>query len=165
MRTAFRLLLLAAGAALGVWLWTVFFPSPQRVILERMTRLAATVTVGANDSNLVRAAKAAHLVDFFTTDAEIVLSGTDLPGRTFSGREEIRDAALAGLATVKTLRVQFLDVTVRLAPDRHSADVSCTGKVDAGDSKDFGVQELHFQFKEVDGNWLISRVETVKTLS
>ena len=43
--------------------------------------------------------------------------------------------------------------------------MSCTVKVNAGDSKDYGVQELHFQFKKVDGNWLISRVETVKTLS
>ena len=33
------------------------------------------------------------------------------------------------------------------------------------DSKDFGVQEMHFQLKKVDGNWLITRAETVKTLS
>ncbi len=32
-------------------------------------------------------------------------------------------------------------------------------------SKDFGVQEMHFQLKKVDGDWLITRVETVKTLS
>jgi hypothetical protein len=165
MKTAFRLVVLAAGIALGVWLWAVLFPMPQEVIEKKIGSLATTVTVGANDSNFVRAAKAANLVDFFTTDAEIILTGTDLPDRILSGREEIRETALAGLTTVKALKVQFLDVTVRLAADQQSADVDCTGEVNAGDSKDFGVQELHFQFKKVDGAWLISRVETVKTLS
>jgi hypothetical protein len=164
MKTAFRLVLLAAAAALGFWLWTVFFPSPQKVIVGRVASLAATATVSANDSNLARAAKAANLVGFFTLDAEIVLDAPELAHRTLSGREEIRETALAGLAGIRTLNVQFLDVTARLGADRQSADVSCTAKVNAGDSKDYGVQEMHFQFKKVDGDWRISRVETVKTL-
>jgi hypothetical protein len=36
--------------------------------------------------------------------------------------------------------------------------------VTVGDSKDFGIQELRFQFRKLDGDWLITRAETVKTL-
>jgi hypothetical protein len=165
MKTAFRLVFLAAVAVLGVWLWTILFPSPEKVVLKKISSLAATATVSAQDSNLIRAAKAANLVDFFTTDAQIILNVPDLPNRTLSGREEIQETALAVLANVKTLNVQFLDVTVQIGADKQAADVSCTVKVNAGDSKDYGVEELHFQFKKVDGTWLISRIETVKTLS
>ncbi len=165
MKTIFRLVFLIVVAALGFWLWAILFPGPEKVIQKKIASLAATTTVSAKDSNLMRAAKVANLVDYFTTDAEIILNAPDLPNRTLSGREEIRETALAGFASVKTLNVQFLDVTVRVGTAGETADASCTVKVNAGDSKDYGVQELHFQFKKVEGNWLISRVETVKTLS
>ena len=111
MKTAFRLIFLAAIVVLGFWLWTILFPSPEKVVLKKMSSLAATATVSAQDSNLIRVAKAANLVDFFTTDAEIILNVPELPNRTLSGRDEIRETALAVLTNVKTLNVQFLDVT------------------------------------------------------
>lgn len=165
MKTLFRVVFLAAVAVLGFWLWTILFPSPEKVVLKKMSSLAATATVSVQDSNLIRAARAANLVDFFTMDAEIILNVPDLPNRTLSGRDEIRETALAVLTNVKTLNVQFLDVTAQIGADKQTADVSCTVKVNTGDSKDYGVQELHFQLKKVDGIWLINRVETVKTLS
>ena len=165
MKIVFRLVLVIAVAALGFWLWTVFFPSPEKVILKRISSLAATATFNANDGNLTRAAKATSLVDYFSPDAEIVLDGSDLGNRTLSGRDEIRETTLGVFGGLKMLKVQFLDVTVRVGADAQTADVNCTAKVNTGDSKDYGVQELHFQLKKVDGHWLITRVETVKTLS
>jgi len=164
MKLTLRLVLLAAVIGLGFWLWTVFFPGPEKVVLKKIAALAATATIGANDSNLIRAAKAANLAGFFAVDAQIILNVSDLPNRTFSGRAEIQETALAGFANIKVLNVRFLDANVRLGADKQTADVDCTGEVNAGDKKDFGVQELHFQFKKVDGAWLITRVETVKTL-
>ena len=164
MKIAFRLVLLAAAAGLGLWLWTVFFPGPEQVILRKISRLAATATFTAGDSNINRAAKAANLAGFFAPDAQIILDGTGQAARTLSGRDEIRETALGAFASLTTLKVRFLDVTVRLGADQQTADVSCTARVDVGDSKDFGVQELRFQLKKIDGDWLITRVETVKTL-
>jgi len=165
MKTALRLVLLAAVAALGFWLWIVFFPSPEKVVLKKIASLAATATFSAGDGNITRANKVGNLIGFFAVDAEIVFDAPGQGARTLSGRDEIRDAARAGFASLTTLKVEFLDVTVRLGADRQTADVNCTAKVNAGDSKDFGVQEMHFQLKKVDGNWLITRAETVKTLS
>lgn len=165
MKMIFRLALLAAVAALGFWLWTIFFPSPEKAVLKKISGLAATATLRAEDSNLIRAAKAANLAGFFAADARIILNVSDLPNRTLDGREEIRETALGGFANTRVLNVKFLDASVRLGADKQTADVDCTAEVNAGDRKDFGVEELHFQFKKTDGDWLITLVETVKTLS
>ena len=58
MKIVFRLVLLAALAAGGFWLWTVLFPSPEKVVRRQIARLAATATFKAGDNNLTRAAKA-----------------------------------------------------------------------------------------------------------
>jgi hypothetical protein len=165
MKLARHLVLMAVVAGLGFWLWTVFFPSPEKMIRKEIAGLAATATLKSGDSNLMRAAKAANLAGLFATNAQIILNVPDLPNRTLSGREEIQETALGGLANIPTLNVKFLDVNVRISADKQTADVDCTGEVNAGDKRDFGVQELHFQFKKIDGDWLITLAETVKTLS
>jgi ketosteroid isomerase-like protein len=165
MKITFRLVLLAAAAVLGFWLWTIFFPGPEKLVLRKISSLATTATFSASDSNITRAAKAGNLVGYFTTDAQIIFDAPGQAARTLSGRDEIREAAYGGFASLPALKVQFLDVTVRIGTDKQTADVNCTARVTAGDSKDYGVQEMHFQLKKVDGSWLISRAETVKTLS
>jgi len=121
--------------------------------------------IGTNDNNLTRAGKAMKLVSFFAPDGQITFDATGYPARTLSGRDEIKEAVLAGFTGLTQLKVQFLDATVRFGADRQTADVSCTARVDAGDSKDYDVQEIRFQLKKVDGDWLITLAATVKTLS
>ncbi len=165
MKTAIRITLLVAVGVLGFWLWSIFFPTPEKLVFRKMSRLAAGATFKADDSNLTRVGKANGLVSLFASDAQIIIALSGQNGHTISGREEIREAALAGFTSLPALNVEFLDVSVRLGADRQTADVSCTAKVNAGDRKDYGVQEMHFQWKKVDGDWLIFRAETVKTLS
>ena len=165
MKITFRILLLAVVGVFLYWLGTVFFPSPEKVVLRKISSLAAAATIRANDSNLTRVGKANALVSLFAPDAQIIISVSGPRGHTFSGRDEIREATMAGFTSLPTLNVEFLDVTVRLGADKQTADVSCTAKVNAGDRKDYGVQEMHLQLKKVDGDWLIFRAETVKTLS
>jgi len=164
MKIAVRLVLLAALAGLGCWLWTVLFPSPEKLVLRKISNLAANACLGADEGNLSRAAKASQVVGEFAGDAEIVV---DIPGyaaHTLSGRDEIREAVLGGFANVASLNVRFLDARARVAADKQTAEVSCTARVSVGGSQDFGIQELHFQLKQVEGDWRIARVETVKTL-
>jgi hypothetical protein len=165
MKTAVRLVLFAALAALGFWLWMVMFPTAEKVILKRMASLASTATFNASDSNINRASKAASLVAYFSEQAEIII---DVPGwgsRTLGNKDEIREAAYGGFAALPGLKVSFLDTTVRVGADKATAEVSCTARIFVGNDKDYGVQEIHFKLKKTDGNWLITRVETVKTLS
>jgi hypothetical protein len=164
MKTAGRLVLLAVLAGLGFWLWTILFPSPEKIVLKKISALAATATVRASDGNLTRATKLSNLISYFSTDAEIVCDVPGLEIRTLSGRDEIRQAAAGGFTQLSTLNVQFFDATAHAAADQQSAVATCTARVSAGDSKDFGIQEMKFQFKKIDHDWLITRAETVKTL-
>lgn len=163
MKIVFRLAVLAVVAALGFWLWTILFPSPEKAVLRKMAGLASAATFNADAGSLARAAKAGNLTGFFSPAAQIILDTPGLGARTFSGRDEIREAALAGFATLNSLKVKFLDTTVQISADKQTANVSCTIEVNAG--KDYGAQEMHFQFRKIDGAWLITRAETVKTLS
>lgn len=164
MRIVIRLVLLAALAALGWWLWTVCFPSAERVIYKKMASLADTVSFSADAGNLTRAAKASNFIGYFSVDAEIAVDTPELGAHTLSSRDDIREAGNGAFAALPGLKVSFLDTTVAVAADKQSAEVSCTVKVVVGGEKDYGVQEMHFQFKKIDGDWLITRAETVKTL-
>lgn len=165
MKIVFRLGLLAAAAGLGFWLWLLVFPSPETLVRQKISGLAATVTLSASDGNITRATKVSNLLGYFATDAEISFNVTGYPGRTLSGRDEIRATAAAGFTSLTTLEVQFLDVNVHIGAGKQTADVSCTARVNAGDKRDYGVQELHFQLRKIDGDWRITRVETVTTLA
>lgn len=164
MKTALRLALFAAAAGAGFWLWTVLFPSPEKIVLKKVSNLAAIATISASDGNITRVSKVSNLIGYFSTDAEIIFDVSGVGARTLSGRDEIRETAAGGFTQVPSLKVQFFDTAAKVAPDKQSAEVTCTARVSAGDSKDFGIQELHFQFKKIDGDWLITRAETVKTL-
>src|ERR1019366_5029129 len=135
MKIAFRLALLALAAGLGFWLWTILFPSPEKVVLKKVADLAATATIKAGD-------------------------GT----RTLSGRDELRETAAGAFTQLSSVNVQFFDATAKVTADKQSAVVTCTARVSVGDGKDFGIQELRVQFKKIDGDWRITRAETVKTL-
>ena len=164
MKIAFRLVLAAAAAGLVFWLWTVLFPSPEKIVLNKISKLAAIATVSAGDGNLIRAAKVSNLIGYFSTDAEIHYDVPDGGAHMLNGRDEIRQAAAAGFMQLSSIKVQFFDAAARVSPDKQSAVVTCTARVHAGNSRDFGIQELRFQFKKIDGDWLITRAETVKTL-
>lgn len=164
MKIVSRLVLLAILGGLGFWLWTVLFPNPEKVVLRRISSLAATATVSAGDGAITRATKVSNLIGYFTTDAVISYDVTGMGAHTLSGLDEIRETAAGGFANVTSLKVLFRDATARVSPDKQSAEVSCTARVSTGDSKDFGIQELRIQFQKVGGDWLITRVETVKTV-
>lgn len=164
MKITFRIVLLAVAAGLGFWLWTILFPSPEKQVLKKISSLAETATLSADDGNITRAGKVSNLIGFFSADAQIVL---DIPGMghgTLNGRDEIREAAAGGFTRLKSLNVKFLDATPKVSADKQSAEVNCTAEVRMDSSKELGVQELLFYFKKLDGEWRITRVESVKTL-
>ncbi len=165
MKIAFRLLLLAAALALGVWLWTVLFPAPEKVIRQRLAKLARTVSFSGNESQIMRLAGARNLAGFFSTNIEINI---DVPGRvhhSFMGREEITQAALAARSGTGSLTVKFPDIEVTVAPDRQSAVADLTLEANIPGEPNPIVQEMKFTLQKTDGEWLITRVETVRTFT
>ncbi|HEY4952605.1 MAG TPA: hypothetical protein VII71_04365, partial [Verrucomicrobiae bacterium] len=78
MKNAFRFVFLAVIVALGVWLWLILFPGPEKIIRKQLAKLAQTVSFSSNEGNLVRMAGAENVGGFFSTNAEVNL---EMPGR------------------------------------------------------------------------------------
>jgi hypothetical protein len=150
---------------LGYWGWRVWFPGPEQAIRKRLTELARTASFTGREGTLVKLANAQALTTFCTPDVEIIL---DVPGhsrQTISGHDELLQAAAAARSYSHAVKVELFDILVTVAPDKNSAVAELTVKANVPSERDFYVQELRFTLKQVEGKWLISRVESVKTLS
>jgi len=165
MKIVFRLAWLLGLAALGIWLWTVLFPAPDKVIRRRLTELARTASFSPDGSDLARLAAARNLAGFFSTNVEMKV---DLPhfGRLNEmDREEITQAAFAAGSRAGGLQVKFPDMIVTVAPGGQAAVVDLTVTAVVAGESDSLVQEMKFTLHKIDGLWLVTRVETVRTLS
>ncbi len=165
MQKSLRLAGAVALIGLGVWGWFILFPSPEKVIRSRLHNLARTVSFESKDGTLARGYSVQKAVGFFTAEAEIRVDGRGLEPLHFSGRDEIQQALLWAVRSFRGLKVEFLDVNLTFGPDRQTAKANLTGKWTTAGDRDFNVQEFNFLLRQVDGVWLIYRVETVKTLS
>ena len=162
----YRLFLLASLVAGGVWLWTILFPSPEQIVRKRLAQTAAEASFDSGENPLVIAARSENLASRFSTNVEIHIN---LPEYNrpldLSGREEITQTAAAVRMHLSSLKVEIPDASVTVAPDKQSAIADVAVKVQAADQKDFDVQELKFIFQKIGGDWLITHVEPVRTLS
>ena len=165
MKIVLRLCLLAALAGLAFWLWTVFFPNPETVIRKRLDKVAKLVSFGSKEGNIALAANVMQLSSYFATNVEITVDTPAQSKQTLTGRDELTQAAMAARNMVRGLDVEFLDQTITLAPDKLSATVSLTGKARVPGDRDLLVQELKFYLQKINGDWLIVRIETVRTLT
>ena len=164
MQKSLRFLIAAVLIGLGIWGWRVLFPSPERVIRRRLAALAATASFQPEQGMVLRTYKAGKLIGFFTTDAVINLDSRGYDPRTLTGRDELQQATLAA-SRYDGITIEFLDVNVTLGPYNQTAIANLTARATVEGQRDFFVQEFNFMLKKVGGQWLIYRIESVKTLS
>ncbi|HTY86505.1 MAG TPA: hypothetical protein VMB80_03495 [Candidatus Acidoferrum sp.] len=165
MKTALRIGFALALSVLAVWLWTVLFPSPEKVIRRRLLELARTVSTPGNESDLARLAAAHGVAGFFSTNIELNIESPRYGRQNLTDREEITQAVYYARSRPGGVQVTFPDITVTVAPDRQSAEAHLTVEARLGTDPDATVQQMKFNLRLVDGRWLITRVETVRTLS
>lgn len=162
----FRLFLFGALIAAGIWGWTVIFPGPEKVIRKRLLEVADLASIRSNEAPLARLSNSQKLANYAAPDVSVAIN---VPGRsqwTIEGRGELAQVIMSVRSHTDSLDVEFLDIVVNVAKDRQSATVNLTAKGQSHSrSGDFGVQELRFVMKKISGSWLISKVETVRTLS
>jgi len=161
----FRLVVLGIIVVVGFWLWTVFFPSPEHVIRQRLAEVAKLASFTSREGPLALAANTQNLASFFSNDVDIQL---EIPGRgqqTVHGREELVSGAVMARSALGGMSVEFRGVNVALGPDKNSATVNLTAKARIVGERDLYVQEWKLLMKRIDGEWLITHVEPVKTLS
>ena len=162
MKIFWRLIFFAAVIALGVWLWTIFFPAPEKVIRHRLARLAADASFTSGQGTFSRIAGGESVAGFFSTNVEINLNVPGYEPVTFANRAEITQAALGVHERLRSLSVKFPDVNVTLAPDKKSAVADVTLDAAISGERDAIVQELKISFQNTTDGWLITRLETVR---
>src|ERR1700739_1522944 len=126
MKIVLRVIVLVALIALGVWLWTILFPSPEKIIRKQLAKLAQDTSFSQNENNLVKIADAQSIANFFTSNVEVNITIPGHEQETLSGRHEITTGALASRQEATALDVKFPDVNVTVAPDRNSATADVT---------------------------------------
>jgi hypothetical protein len=165
MKNAIRVVVLLVLIGLGVWLWIYLHPSPEVAIHRRLAEVAKTVSFSGKENLVSRAARSQRFADFF---AKEVILHIDLPEGTqheAASREEIAQTYLWLRMNFRNFKVEFLDPNITLGADKKTAILDVTVRAATSSEKYFIVQELRLTMRETDGEWLILRVETVKTLS
>ena len=160
-----RILLLAVVAALAVGAWVLLHPSPEHLIRKQLEGVAHAVSFGPKESYLARLAAAQRLAGFFSTNVEVQINVPGHQENRLAGREEIQQAALSAQASVQALSVTFPDITIIVNADQQSAVADLTLQAQVAGQPDMIVQEMKFTLRKINGNWLIIKVETVRTLS
>ena len=164
MNKVVRLLLLAGLLALAVWLWTGFFPSPEKEILKRLGEIAELVSFPPNERPLTALTEVQQLCARLSPDVEIRVDAPGLGRRTVRGRDDVRQGLMSYRSTVNGLQVTFPDRRVVVAPDHQSAEVWLTVEARVPTDPDLVVQEMKLLFRHRDGDWLVDLAETVKSL-
>jgi len=161
-RLSFLVVVAALGAA-SLWAWHAWSPSPEKAIRHRLEALARTASFGPNEGGLARMRYGEQLAGFFAENAEVRLDVGNTVA-TKGGREQLRDTAVGVRMTLGSLQVEFHDFNIFLGADRHSAEVDLTAVGRTPTEPDPEVYELKFLLTRTGGDWMIRRVETVKTL-
>jgi hypothetical protein len=63
------------------------------------------------------------------------------------------------------LTVRFPDINVTVSADHESAQVDITVEARVPGEQDTMVQAIRFTLRKIDGKWLITRAQTVRTFS
>jgi hypothetical protein len=163
MRWIARGIILLVLLGVGFWLWTIFFPAPERVIRKRLAELEKIASFDHREAPLAKLANAQKFAGFFAPDVRIVV---DMPQQRgmLVGRDDLFQRALALRNGLNGLEVKLLDINVGVASDRESAMVHLTATAKIPGERDFMVQEMEFGMNKTEGNWLIRNVKTVRTL-
>jgi hypothetical protein len=159
-----RLLLLAVVLVLLTWAWVALHPSPEKLIRRQLDGVARAASFGPNQGALAKLAGAESLEDYFSTNVDIMI---DVPGHhehRLMTRSEIPQVAMGVRTSVRSLSVAFPDVTLIINADQESAIADATLQVKVADEPDMIVQEVKVTLHKTKGQWLIVKVETVRTL-
>ena len=165
MKWLWRLLALSLILAGGIWLWITLHPTPEKMIRSRLRRLADQVSFTRDESELTRLGKISGVTSFFTEEVEIKLAFREFVQRGNVTHEMLQAGAVEFRKQMpRGLKVEFLDVIVTHAPGADFATAELTMKATMPGDSDFNVQEMKFALHKLKDNWLIYRVETVRTL-
>jgi len=147
-----------------VWLWLWLFPSPEKVIARQFEKLAHAISVQPGEGYLPRMIGAQTAGGFLSSNVEINIDRRGQQQRTTMSRDDIVQAVMA-MHVSGGLTVKFQDISVTVGADKETAQADATVEARAPGEQDMMVQQMKFTLRKIDGKWLITRVQTVRTFS
>jgi hypothetical protein len=165
MKLALRIILAVAVAALGLWLWRYFHPTPQEAIRRRLADVARAVSYTEPGGLIARTVKAQELAGYFAPEVAVRIDLPDQSRHEAASRDEIMGIMIRLRTVFRSFKVQLLDPNITVGADQKSALVDLTLRAETVGDQYLVVQEIKCTLRQVDGEWIILRVETVKTLN
>ena|SRR5436190_8947613 len=165
MKWVARILLILLVVGVALWVWWRFFPSAETAVRRQLQEDARLASFSQGESAISKGLAINSLMDDCTDDIEISVDIQGYQRQSMSGKDELRPSAIIVRAHLTSLKVEFLDMNIDLAPNKQTAIVDLTAKIRIPGEQEFFPQELKFTMKKVNGKWLIRKIETVKTLS
>jgi len=159
-----RAILVGILAALGYWLWTVFFPNPEKLIRARIQEIAKLASFASNEGPLAKISNAQKLSSYVAENVEIHVEFQRRSDSVYTGRDEILKACVAARSMATALSVEFPDIEIVVHPGKQSATAEVTMRAQIHGDRDYIIQELKIDLARIEGDWLITRAETVRTL-
>jgi hypothetical protein len=161
-RRAVAAIAVIAAAAAAMWWYTS--RSDEAEIRRRLDRLATEINAGVTEG-LGTTVRAATIGTYFTDDVTIDLGPGTAP---LHGRETLVGMAARLQPRTSVFRLNFVDITPKVAQDRASATVSLTAEiintsVSTGEQA-LDAREFAFEMTRASGVWRISRVTSVETI-
>jgi len=166
MKWLYRILLPVILIGLGVWLWIYLHPSPQEAIRRQLNGLAEVASFEAGEGLIGRASASQKLAGFFATEVAMNIEPRGIFPEQIS-RVEIAEQALylRMQKEIRSFKVKILDPVITMGADNKSAIVELTLHAETEGEKHLIVQEMKFMMRAVEDDWLIIRMETVRTLN
>lgn len=166
MKWTLRIVLLALLISLGAWSWFYLHPSPQEAIRRQLNGLAEAASFEAGEGLIGCASASQRVAGYFTTEVTMNIEPRGIFPEQFS-RVEIAEQALflRMQKGIRSFKVKILDPVITMGADNKSAIVEVTLHAETEGEKHLIVQEMKFMMRAVEEDWLILRMETVRTLN
>src|SRR5581483_4735457 len=93
VKIAWQIIFAVAIVGAAFWLWTTLFPSPEKIIMRQLNKVARDASFSENENPLIIANRAETLADFFSTNVEVNIDVPEREQHSFIGQSEITQAA------------------------------------------------------------------------
>ena len=136
-----------------------YWPSEERAIRRHLSNLAEAISIPSTDSEVERITRFAALGEYFSPDVRVRLDGQEIVSReTLIGLLSQWRPPAGGVA------VEFVDVTVALAPDEATAEVGLTAKASTTDAttgeSTLDQRLMDLGMTKLAGDWVIASATT-----
>ena len=162
MKRALPILCVLLLIPAAVWGVRKFLLKPEEAIRRDLQQLAVLISARPK-GNIAGMTNVERILGYFVEPLDIKI---ETAGRTAEATtlEEIRTAILGTRAALSSVLIEIPGVEVRISPDGQTATALTTILIDLNNDKHAVVQEMKIDLRKPGKRWLISGMQTTKSM-